>query len=162
MWQCPLERLEYLALCPGFGPGHRSMRANMRHRPFAFEAHCHQQRCSRSAGATNASTAMHQQRVAAHDAAMQVAKQRRKRVDRWSVKVGDRKPHHALWCLILQPLDIVGIADLEFGALIQAHNRGSTNVLHRNLSIGANEMFAAQPQRALIKRQWNAVGAAMA
>ena len=138
------------------------MRANMRHRPLAFDAHCHQQRRSHRAGATNASTAMHQQRVASRDAAMQVADQRRERVDRWSAKVGDRKPHHALWCLILQPLDIVGIADLEFGALIEAHNRGGINVLHRSLNIGANEMFAAQPQRALIKRQWNAVGAAVA
>ena len=63
---------------------------------------------------------------------------------------------------MLQPRDIVGIADLEFGALVQAHNRGCTNLLHRSLSIGANEMFAAQPQRALIKRQWNAVDAAVA
>lgn len=138
------------------------MRSNMRHGPFAFEAHCHQQRRSHRAGATNASTAMHQQRVASRDAAVQIDDQPCGRIDRWRAKVGDRKPHRSLRCLMLQPRDIVGIANLEFSALIQAHNRGCTNLLHRSLSIGANEMFAAQPQRALIKRQWNAVDAAVA
>lgn len=138
------------------------MRANMRHGPLAFEAHCHQQPRSHRAGSANTSTAMHQQRVASRDAAVQIDDQRCGRIDRWRAKVGDRKPHCALRCLMLQPSDIVGIADLEFSALIQAHNRGGTNLLHSSLSVGANEMLAAQPQRALIKRQWDAVDAAVA